>query len=128
MNQDIFNVLPPAFYRSLENSEEPKLPVFKAVFHDVVFLNTNTNEEELENFRKVLKSEDLYAMAKSPVYSDGRPVLVDLVTENHRISHLLLEGCMKNLAKPLEVVFNDLSSPNLNDKRMELGFLQTLSM
>ena len=64
-------------------------------------------------------------MAKSPPHHDGRPILVDLVTENHRISKILLDGCMKNFAKPLNLVFQDLSPPNLNDKKMELGFIMT---
>ena len=78
-----------------------------------------------ESFKKVLTSEQIFAMAKSPPHHDGRPILVDLVTENHRISKILLDGCMKNFAKPLNLVFQDLSPPNLNDKKMELGFIMT---
>ena len=90
-----------------------------------MFQNSKLDEEAIENFKKVLTSEQIFAMAKSPFHHDGRLVLVDLVTESHRISTILLDGCMKNYAKPLNLCFQDLSPPNLNDKKMELGFIMT---
>ena len=64
-------------------------------------------------------------MAKSPTFNDGRPILVDLVTEKTRISSMLLMNkSMKNFVKPWDAVFQNFAPPRLDDKKMELGFIK----
>ena len=106
--------------------DEPnQLRTFKASFHDIYFFN-KPDEQATEEFKNVLKSENIYAMAKSPTFNDGRPILVDLVTEKTRISSMLLMNMsMKNFVKPWDAVFQNFAPPRLDDKKMELGFIKT---
>ena len=114
-------------YRSTEENsdEEPnQLRTFKAIFHDIYFFN-KPDEQATEEFKNILKSENIYAMAKSPTFNDGRPILVDLVTEKIRISTMLLMNMsMKNFVKPWDSVFQNFAPPRLDDKKMELGFIK----
>lgn len=122
-------IKPKISYRSTEENSEAEpnqLRTFKAIFHDIYFFN-KPDEQAAEEFKNILTSENIYAMAKSPTFNDGsKPVLVDLVTEKIRISTMLLMNMsMKNFVKPWDAVFQNFAPPRLDDKKMELGFIMT---
>ena len=98
--------------------------IYSAIFHDLL-IEEELDENEFEAVTKFLVGKDFYAKAMSPINVESEPILVDLLLEQQKVSHLLLEGILKNVAKPLKTTISDLPTPDLSDRKMVLQYLSS---
>ena len=96
--------------------------IHRVIFHDLL-LEEALDESDFMALKEFLVGKEFYAKPMSPLTDDSEPMLVDLVLDKKHLSHLLLEGMLKNVAKPLKTMISDILTPDLTDRKMVLQYL-----
>ena len=109
-------------YVKLKGSDQ----VFKAAMSDTLALKPLT-ESQISQLQDYFWRTKLFARLRSPIFENDLPILLEIVSEERRVSSILLEEAYLNdTIKSYEANFSDLRPVSLRNNTLNLSYLKNL--